>query len=277
MRVVVCAKEVLDPDAVNAFAVNGRLALSDDGREIVQAGVPRLMNGYDEQGIEAALRLRDSGHPVALTVLTVGPARPELARKAFALGADEVVQIDTGMTTHDPICTGRIIAAYVKTIGGVELTICGRQASDDDQGVVPGVVGEFLAVPVVQLVRELSVQDGMLRLVRVTPAGDEGVECALPAVISITSELGAVRAPNARNMLAARRKAVTHLRLEDLGLAAAEIAPRLRLRRLEVPQKQVTCHFLPPGDPAEAAAELLRELREHGLFLSGPAARNAGA
>ena len=58
MRIVVCVKEVLDPDAVNNYALAGRLEIGEDGKTLTQTTIPRLMNGFDEQAIEAALRLR---------------------------------------------------------------------------------------------------------------------------------------------------------------------------------------------------------------------------
>ena len=36
MRIVVCAKEVMDPDAVNNYALAGRLEIGEDGRTITQ-------------------------------------------------------------------------------------------------------------------------------------------------------------------------------------------------------------------------------------------------
>ena len=44
-----CAKEVLDPDAVNNYAIEGRLVIGDDGKTLTQTTIPRLMNAYDEQ------------------------------------------------------------------------------------------------------------------------------------------------------------------------------------------------------------------------------------
>ena len=35
-----------------------------------------------------------------------------------------------------------LLAAFVASRGGAELVLCGRQASDDDQGVVPALLAE---------------------------------------------------------------------------------------------------------------------------------------
>ena len=69
MRIVVCVKEVLDPDAVNNYAIAGRLEIGEDGKSLTQSAIPRLMNGFDEQAIEAALRLRDAGADFTLCVI----------------------------------------------------------------------------------------------------------------------------------------------------------------------------------------------------------------
>ena len=53
MRIVICAKEVLDPDAVNNYALAGRLVIGEDGVTLTQTTIPQLMNAYDEQALEA--------------------------------------------------------------------------------------------------------------------------------------------------------------------------------------------------------------------------------
>jgi electron transfer flavoprotein alpha/beta subunit len=76
VRIVVCVKEVLDPDAVNNYALAGRLEIGADGKSLTQAAIPRLMNGFDEQALEAALRLKDAGLDCTITVR--GPPREPL-------------------------------------------------------------------------------------------------------------------------------------------------------------------------------------------------------
>src|SRR3972149_4380202 len=93
MRIVVCAKEVLDPDAVNNFALAGRLTIGENGRTLTQTAIPRLMNAYDEQAIEAALRIRDAGVDCTVTVVSLAPAPSNLLKHAAALGADEILSI----------------------------------------------------------------------------------------------------------------------------------------------------------------------------------------
>src|SRR3990172_9103854 len=125
MRIVVCVKEVLDPDAVNNFALAGRLTIGEDGRTIKQSAIPRLMNAYDEQAIEAALRIRDAGVECRITVVSAGGEPANILRHAAALGADEIVSIPAG---PDLDCTvvASILAAYVRWSGGANLLLFGR-------------------------------------------------------------------------------------------------------------------------------------------------------
>lgn len=265
MRIVICAKEVPDPDAVNAYAVGGRLSIGEDGKTITAAGIPRLMNAYDEQAIEAALRLRDAGADVTITVVTVGAKDTSGLRRAAALGADELVAIAADAESLDTLAIGNILAAYIKQ-GGADLVLCGRQASDDDQGVVPAVLGERLDAPVITMARDVQLQDGgRVQVTRVTPDGDEVVTAALPAVVTISNELGTPRYPTAAATMAARRKQTTQVALADLGLGTDATSPHVTLTRQFVPQVQGNCEFLPGETPRDLAQELLRRLRADGL------------
>ena len=44
MRIIVFVKEVLDPDAVNNYAIAGRLVIGEDGKTLTQTAIPRLMS-----------------------------------------------------------------------------------------------------------------------------------------------------------------------------------------------------------------------------------------
>jgi electron transfer flavoprotein beta subunit len=265
MRIVVCVKEVLDPDAVNSFAVAGRLTIGDDGKSLTQSAIPRLMNGFDEQALEAALRLRDAGASGAISVVSIGADPSNILRHALALGADDITHVSADPAALDGHATAAILAAWIRTSGGADLVLCGRQASDDDQGVVPGLVGERLGMPVVTIARALALDPGGVRVTRVTPDGDEVVLAPLPAVVTVSSELGTPRYPTAARKLQARRVKPTVVTPEALGLGAAEIAPRMRLVRQLVPSVHGHCELL-TGAPAEAANALVARLAQDGAI-----------
>jgi electron transfer flavoprotein beta subunit len=265
VRVVVCVKEVLDPDAVNNYAVAGRLEIGADGKSLTQTAIPRLMNGYDEQAIEAALRLRDAGGEFTLSVVSAGSDPDKMLKHAAALGAEELVaiQVDPAMLDHHAIAL--LLATQIERSGGADLVLCGRQASDDDQGVVPALIAEQLGLPVITVAREVKLEGTSLRVTRVTPEGDEVVAVPCPAVVTITNELGEPRYPTAAAKVKARRVKPSVVSPADLSLSEADLAPRVMMKRQFVPEVQGNCEFL-SGEPSAIAAQLIDRLRADGTL-----------
>ncbi len=260
MRIVVCVKEVLDPDAVGALAVSGRLEIGSDGMTLVQTAIPRLINGYDEQALEAALRIRDAGTECEIRVVTVANEATAVLRHASSLGADEVAAVEPPDTGVDANVIAALLAGYICSTGGADLVLCGRQASDDDQGVVPALLGELLGMPIVTIAREVEAVDGAaVRVTRVTPDGAELVEVACPCVVTVSSELGTPRYPTMPMKMAARKVTPTVVRAVDLGLDGDDLAASVVPVRQFVPTVKGDCEFL-TGSPSEVADRLVELL-----------------
>jgi len=265
MRIVVCIKEVLDPSAVNNYALAGSLKIAADGRTVDVPGIPRLINAYDEQALEAALRLRDAGADCRITAVSIGRELQDPLKHCAALGADEIVAIEADPGALDHHVVANILAAWIRASGGADLVLCGRQASDDDQGVVPALLGELLDLPVAPTARALELHAGRLRVTRVTPDGDEILEGALPAVVTVSNELGEPRFPSARDKMAARKKQPVEVAVASLGLSDDQLTPRVVLAKQYVPEVHGHCEFI-DGTPAEAARKLMEKLRADKLL-----------
>lgn len=260
MRIVICVKEVLDPDAVNNYVLAGNLKIGADGKTPEVAAIPKLINGYDEQAIEAALRIRDAGVDCTITAVTIGQDTKSLLKHCAALGADDIVAIDADSASLDSKVTANILAAYITTSGGADLVLCGRQASDDDQGAVPALIGEKLDMPIAPLARAIDVDGATLRVTRATPDGDEVVEGATPAVVTISNELGDPRFPTAKAKMAARKKKPSIIDIAELSLSENQLTPGTVLIKQFVPEVQGNCEFL-EGSAQEIAEQLLAKLR----------------
>jgi electron transfer flavoprotein beta subunit len=225
------------------------------------------MNAYDEQAIEAALRMRDGGASFTLAVVSIGADPTAILKHAAALGADEIAAIPLAGVELDGHAIARLLAAYVRASGGADLVLCGRQASDDDQGVVPALLGELLDVPVVTVARAVDLSEGrVVRVTRVTPEGDERVEADCPAIVTISNELGEPRYPTAKDKLAARRRQPDVFDLARLSLAPDDLRPRVSVLRQVVPVVQGQCEFLGDGTPAELAERLIERLRAENVI-----------
>ena len=138
--------------------------------------------------------------------------------------------------------------------------LCGRQASDDDQGAVPALIGEKLDMPIAPLARAIDVDGATLRVTRATPDGDEVVEGATPAVVTISNELGDPRFPTAKAKMAARKKKPSVIDIAELSLSENQLTPGTVLIKQFVPEVQGNCEFL-EGSAQEIAEQLLAKLR----------------
>ena len=266
MHIVVAAKQVLDPEGVNSYALWGRLTVDESQRSFTVGDViPRIINAYDEQAMEAALRIRDSGVECRITVLTVGgDTATDVLKRCLAMGAEDAVHVvDTESDRADGFRTAALLAAAVRKIGDVDLVLCGRQGSDYDQGTVPGVLAELLDAALVTLAADVRITEGSVQVARVTPQGIETVGARLPAVVSVSNEIGVARAPSARGMLDARRKKPT---VFDSAELLGEPAGGVEVVRVFVPDVQGHCEMIEGGTPAERASRLFDALAKAGVI-----------
>ena len=182
----------------------------------------------------------------------------------LSLGADEAVMlIDPAFDRSDSYTTARALAAAIAKIGDVDLVLTGRQAADGDCGVVGLGIAELLRMPAVTFAVEIEVADRSLVIERALGDGAEIVEAPLPAVVTVSHEVGKVRQANLRETMKAARKPVTVWTAADLGLTPADVGAggaRRVVERLYVPVSDVQCEFIGGATPEEQMANLLERL-----------------
>ena len=92
MDAIVCVKQIPDPETpAAAFSVD------EAAMQVVQApGVSPVINPFDQQGVEAALRLREAdGGDGTISVLSLGPdSARDAIKTGLAMGADEGYQLN---------------------------------------------------------------------------------------------------------------------------------------------------------------------------------------
>jgi electron transfer flavoprotein beta subunit len=260
MDMIVCVKQILDPETpTSAFKVDEAAK-----KVIPPQGIAPVINPFDSQAVEAALRIRDATGDGKITVLSMGPASARDAVKhGLAMGADEGILIDDpALANADSFVSARVLAAAIRKIGAFDIVFCGRQAADWDMGIVGPGLGELLGVPAVTISKSVQAVDGHLRVERVLMDGFETVEVPTPCVVSISNELGDPRYPQLRQIMMAARKQVTVWTSADLGLGESDMRSPLQLERLYVPVKESHVEII-EGDTVEEQAEnLARRLRE---------------
>ena len=259
LHVLVTAKQVIDPETpFSAFGV-------ENGHVVTPQNQAPVINGFDEQAIEAALRLKETNDDVRVTVISVGTNFAlDVMKKPLAMGADELILIqDSALENNiDPTLTIAALVAAIRKLGSVDLVLAGRQASDWDNGQVPLAVAESLGWASATVGKSVIVEGRTVRVQRVLPDGHELVELDLPAVITISNELGAARYPNMRGIMSARRVQPTVWSAADLGINVADVQPAFDLVGLVKPTKSMDTEFIVGDDDADAGRKLALRLRE---------------
>ncbi len=267
MHIVACVKQVPNPEiAASQYRVD------EQARKVVPvAGVQLVMSPFDEQAVEAALRIRDRHPGAKITVMSLGPDTARDAIKhGLAMGADEGVLLnDAAFAGADGYATALALAAAIKKSGNVDLILTGRQAADGDAGVVGAGIGELLGVAVISFAKDVQIENGVARVERALDDGTEIVEAPLPVVVTVSNELGTPRTPSLRETMRAARKPVAVWSASDLGLAADTVGAagaRRVLERMFIPVKQNRCELIAGNSPEEQAAGLAQRLHASRLI-----------
>ncbi|MFI6763900.1 electron transfer flavoprotein subunit beta/FixA family protein [Streptomyces sp. NPDC050355] len=215
LRIVVCVKYVPDATGDRHFAEDLTVDRDD---------VDGLLSELDEYAVEQALQIKEAADDAEITVLTVGPEDANDAlRKALSMGADKAVHVeDDDLHGTDALGTSLVLAKAIEKTG-YDLVVCGMASTDGTMGVLPALLAERLNVPQVTQLSEVSVADGKVAGRRDGDSASEQLEAALPAVVSVTDQSGEARYPSFKGIMAAKKKPVESLDLDDLGIDADEV------------------------------------------------------
>ena len=264
LNIIVLAKQVIDPEMpTSAFQVD-----RDNKQVVTPANIPPVVNGFDENAVEAALQLRDA-HEATIKVISMGKTfSMDVMKKPLSMGADELilVQDDAFDNDVDSYHVAHVLAAAIRKLGEFDLIICGRQASDWDNAQVPLGVAELLELPCVTIGKKVEVGDGKVIVERIIPEGYEVIEAPLPALVTVSNELGEPRYPTLRGIMAATRKKPTIWSAEEVGVDPSLMKPKLSLVDLFVPVSEKSCEFIEGETAEEAGRNLALRLREAKLI-----------
>jgi electron transfer flavoprotein beta subunit len=262
MNMIVCIKQVVDPEAPPAsFKID-----TATNKAVSPPGVQPVISPYDEQAVEAALRIKDA-QGGKITVVSLGAdLLIDVLRKSLSMGADELILLqDEAFADGDSWSTAYALAMAIKKIGDYDLIICGRQAGDWDAGQVGSGIADFLELPSVTVAQKIDIIDGKAKVERITDDGYEVIEVSLPALITVSSELGEPRYPTLKGIMAAKKKQPITWKPADIGVDPAQIGAagrHTKLVKLYQPVSEVKCQIIEGESPEEAAVSLALKLRE---------------
>jgi len=260
-NMIVCMKQVLDPEApVSTFKID------PETKKVFQPGVPPVLNPYDEYALEAALRIKDSQQS-EVTILSLGKTVARaIARKALAAGADKLVLLeDEQFENLDSSTSAYILAAAIKKLGAFDLIFTGRQAADTNAGIVGSGIAEILGIPSITTIRKAELINNSVKAERVIGDGYEVIEAPLPALITVSHELGNLRSVNMKGLLAAQKVPVTTWKAGDLDVQLQGIS-RNKMINLFSPQRESNCEIIKGASDEEISSNLAIKLKEARLI-----------
>lgn len=258
MRIVVCLKQVIDP-----LTPASTLVLDKEEKRVkVGTSAPPVINGFDEQALEAALRVREAVKEVEIVCVAVGDRfNTDVMKRSLAVGADQLILVqDPSLATWNPYPIAAALGAVIRQIGGADLVLCGRQGSDWDNAVTPFILADLLELPMLTLAKSIRIEAGkQVRIERVLANGSMAMSAELPALVTVTSELGALRMPTVAARLATARKQPRVIALGELAHVRTDsYAPRVV--DLAIPAMGRTCTFIEAADGHEAGSRLAETL-----------------
>jgi electron transfer flavoprotein beta subunit len=247
MHIIVLAKVVPDYEVPSAdFELVGNRA---------HPRYTRMIGLYDENAVELGVQLKEK-HGAELTVLSYGLSDDvQFLRKALAMGADKIVLVEGN--SDDPYVIAANLKEAIDKQGDVDLILAGRQSSDMDRGVVPGLLAGMLDYSFVPQACTAESVDGGWKVAQLTETGKRVLKLSGKGLLSITSIPENVpRIPAVKAIFAAKKKPVE--KLPEIGAGKMNISEV----SVKIPKMESVCELIPAEDVEEAARVLLRRLKE---------------
>ncbi len=263
MNILVFIKQVADTEA--------RIALQGD-RKSIEIENKYNMNFFDEFAVEEAIRIREKLKAGQVTACTLGGKRAiEALRTAVAMGADRAVLIDDGaVAADDPLIVAKVLAAFARQ-ESCDLVLCGRQAIDDESGLVGIMVAEFMGIPHVSSVLKADpLAEGLMRVEAEIEGGRAVFDVRLPALLTAQKDLNTPRVPMITGVMKAMKAAIPVVDPLSLGLEGADIgkdASKTPAVLYDTKPSRPPVKMIEGETPEEKAAKLVRALKEEARVL----------
>jgi len=239
MKILVCISSV--PDTTS------KINFTPDNCKFDPTGVQFIINPNDEFCLTKAILLKEK-LGATITLINVGTAETEpILRKAYAIGADDIIRIDATPTD------GFFVAQQLATIAkGYDAVFCGRESLDYNGGMVGGMLAALLDLNFVDEVTAFSVAGDKAQISRMIDGGKQLLEVPLPVVIGAQKELipeEQMRIPSMKGIMAARKAPLE-------VLPAVEATTQVVIDSLEKPAEKAPVKMISPDNLDELIDEL---------------------
>ena len=256
-RSIVCVKAVPDPESPSsAFEID------PVAKEMIPIGVPPVINPFDENALELALRLKDAvgGKVTAITVAEKSIAT--VNHKIKTASDDFYLLTDAVFKDLDSRSIACVLERAIRNAGDFDLIITGRQAADWGFGQVGPMLATMLDIPCISLAISARVEGRSIIVETLKRNGYETVKAQLPVLLTATSEIGDLRLFSLRDIKEARKKPETSWHFAELGISLEKMSRRKIENLTPPPSRKRQCFFAQGTDAEEKARSLTLKLRQ---------------
>ncbi len=249
MKILVAVKRVID--------YNVQIRVKEDGSGIVTDNVKMSTNPPDDNAIEEAVKIKESGIATEVVAISVGEDKAqETVRKALAVGVDRGIHIKVDGII-EPLAVSKILQKIVEK-EKPDLVFMGKQAIDDDCNQTGQMLAALLNWPQATFASKIEIKDKKLEVVREVDEGLETIEVNVPAIVTCDLRLNEPRYASLPNIMKAKKKPLEQINVSDLDV---DIKPRIEQIKVEEPPKRKA------GIKVSSVAELVQKLKNEAKVI----------
>ena len=249
MKILVAVKRVID--------YNVQVRVKEDGTGVVTDNVKMSTNPPDDNAIEEAVKIKESGKAKEVVAITVGEEKAqETIRKALAVGVDRGIHVKADGII-EPLAVAKILQKIVDK-EKPDLVFMGKQAIDDDCNQTGQMLSALLNWPQATFASKIEIKDKFLEVVREVDEGLETIEVNVPAIVTCDLRLNEPRYASLPNIMKAKKKPIEQINASDLGV---DIKPRIQQIKVEEPPKRKA------GVKVANVAELVQKLKNEAKVI----------
>jgi len=249
MKILVSIKRVID--------YNVQIRVKPDGTGVNTENVKMSTNPPDDNAIEEAVKLKESGKAKEVIAITVGDEKAqETVRKALAVGADRGIHIKTD-NYIEPLGVAKILKKVVEK-EKPDIIFMGKQAIDDDCNQTGQMLSAMLGWSQGTFASKIEIKDKTLQVTREVDEGLETIEINLPSIVTCDLRLNEPRYASLPNIMKAKKKPIEQLNSKDLGV---DISNRIQQLKVEEPPKRKG------GTKVSSVAELVSKLKNEAKVI----------
>ncbi len=249
MKILVAVKRVID--------YNVQIRVKEDGSGIVTDNVKMSTNPPDDNAIEEAVKIKESGIATEVVAISVGEDKAqETVRKALAVGVDRGIHIKVDGII-EPLAVSKILQKIVEK-EKPDLVFMGKQAIDDDCNQTGQMLAALLNWPQATFASKIEIKDKKLEVVREVDEGLETIEVNVPAIVTCDLRLNEPRYASLPNIMKAKKKPLEQINVSDLDV---DIKPRIEQIKVEEPPKRKA------GIKVSSVAELVQKLKDEAKVI----------